>query len=212
MSIGTSPQLEIEDPQRYFGVPTKALSDRWLTTRGPEARRVTFRPQDHVLRNALDEGRFLVEYGDLILYHDRARKREMGRVTLSEQVVDILATRSAILGGAWLVFAAPDIVDNLWLRIAEDTKEGNLGDESSCSTKGWQNKRRKCDYIIKAHTPDYLNGRDVERVGERLFSSHPVPARFFYKPDLYLKLGITSEKSTVPDIRPVRYTSLDIEV
>lgn len=84
--------------------------------------------------------------------------------------------------GKWLFYVSPDVVDEVWARVAAATVEGRLGSSSKVST-AWPNPRLRSPLkarVICVYTYDYDDEDDVKRVRESLRKigiDWPIPYR-----------------------------------
>ncbi len=66
-------------------------------------------------------------------------------------------------GGKWLLFVKPNLRDNLWNLIKDNTEQGNLG----CASKISVDAGNGC-HVICVYTYDYKDDKDVRRVRDKL--------------------------------------------
>lgn len=70
--------------------------------------------------------------------------------------------------GKWLLFIAPDKIDNVWEAIDKATQAGILGISSKCSTMAANPLSNGKDMVICVYTRDYRDEKDVFRTREEL--------------------------------------------
>lgn len=138
---------------------------------------------------------------DLKVEHDRsgAQKAALTRklkplcAQLAEDIFTI-ARETKVTCGKWMLFPAPNRVDEVWETVARATVAGELGIESKVATKpsGTTDKTR----LLVVYTRDYADLADMKRVVEKLKDLGLVTVGMkkpiYYKTDAYSWLDITS--------------------
>ncbi|NHJ48445.1 MAG: DUF1917 domain-containing protein [Asgard group archaeon] len=131
-----------------------------------------------------------------VLYKNNAIKT----FKLTHKNLDFIAKESNKLIGKWLVYESPSKIDQLWLKIAKATIDGELGITAKVSTALSEIKEH---FVICVYTENYFDLEDVNRVRDKL-TELGITQTLYYKPDLYTYLGIY-ENTTC--LEPYRYKS-----
>ena len=188
---------------RDENLPTNLRGSRWIAVLPPERPRERYpADSDKSLRDLIlgsfDQGRIIPDPKQGTVSIDGQRT-----VRVEEGEIDALARESGLVNGKWLIYSAPENIDDVWKTVAQTYIQGELGNSIKVSTATPEEADTE-RYLICVYTADYLDTEDVQRVRDKL-RLLGFEAVLYYKPDLYTYLQIY--RKNFPNLRASRYGS-----
>jgi len=107
--------------------------------------------------------------------------------------IDRRAVDDGYLSGKWEIQVQPEDVDGLWEEI-EKLVDGYEIWGAQVTTKWIREKKEDEKHIIRVYTPNYLDEKDVMRVGNLLKDRCGIQKDMSYKPDIYNILQVYSKE------------------
>jgi len=107
--------------------------------------------------------------------------------------IDRRATDDMYLSGKWEILVLPEKVDDVWSEIKNMIDENKIWG-AQVTTKWIREKKGSKKHIIRVYTPNYLDERDVMRVGTLLKDRCEIQKNICYKPDIYNILQVYSKE------------------
>ncbi|MEF8834639.1 MAG: putative phosphothreonine lyase domain-containing protein [Candidatus Thermoplasmatota archaeon] len=107
--------------------------------------------------------------------------------------IDKRAVDDAYLSGKWEVPVLPERVDDVWSKIRNLVHEDKIWG-AQVTTRWIREKKDSEEHIIRVYTPNYLDEKDVMRVGNLLKDRCKIQKKISYKPDIYNILQVYSEE------------------
>ncbi len=107
--------------------------------------------------------------------------------------IDRRALTDGYLSGKWEMEIDPKRVDEVWDLIKKLIDKNQIW--GAQVTTRWIREERDLEYhMIRVYTPNYLDEKDVLRVGDLLKDKCGIEKRIIYKPDIYNILQVYSDK------------------
>ncbi len=107
--------------------------------------------------------------------------------------IDRRAMDDGYLSGKWEIRVQPEDVDSLWEEIKMLVDRYEIWG-AQVTTKWIKEKKDAEKHIIRVYTPNYLDEKDVMRVGNLLRDQCEIQKDMSYKPDIYNILQVYSKK------------------
>jgi Bles03-like protein len=124
-------------------------------------------------------------------------------VRVDEGEIDAFARDSGLVNAKWLIYSAPENINDVWKAVAQAFIQEELGNSIKVPTATPEEGDTE-RYLICVYTANYLDTSDVQRVRDRL-RSLGFDAVLYYKPDLCTYLQIY--RKNFPRLRASRYSS-----
>ncbi len=107
--------------------------------------------------------------------------------------IDKRAIDDGYLSGKWELAISPKKVDDIWISIKELIHEYKIWG-GQVSTRWLREKKDMDEHMIRVYTPNYMDQKDVMRVGRLIKKRCEIKKNMLYKPDIYNVLQIYSEE------------------
>ncbi len=107
--------------------------------------------------------------------------------------IDRRAADDAYLSGKWEILVFEEEVDDFWVEIKNLVDEDKIWG-AQVTTKWIKEKKDFEKHIIRVYTPNYLDEKDVMRVGNLLKDRCGIQKNICYKPDIYNILQVYSDE------------------
>ena len=96
--------------------------------------------------------------------------------------------------GKWLIFASEIYINDIWKKINDSTKNGQLGIGSKVSTKFHLENMISSNYVICVYTKDYRDKENVKYILQQL-RKIGITHTLYYKADITTLKGIYSSNT-----------------